>query len=433
MREEIRYFPQHTGETCGISCCLMLLDYYRANLKYPTVNMEEDLYNKYGVEGYMGTTGAAIADCLSRNHLYIHLVQSFTDRMDDGGTMFTAQELEKINCSHREHLTGCECGIRFSPGQNFDCAFLRQELESGKKIILQWVVPKVENGPPSVLHWVVLERYKDGRFRVRDPIPRYKLWNLTEAEMETLMTTPIGRICIVVRESRVNTLDSYIKDSLPRYRKDVDKPEKKMALFETNPNLNAKVRGDKLLPYYGNTAVFLLKEETKKRLSDLQKELYRKAGWMLAEKLQPGTFHMTLHDLVNGPRQNDALLEEMARAEEKARILLEQWKDLPPIRMRATYLFNMVNTSVVLGLAPADRENRKRLDDMYTALNEVVPLPHALTPHITLAYYRPGTYTAYDVECLREALHRVELGVTLDMKDLVLQTFTDMNSYETVF
>lgn len=45
---------------------------------------------------------------------------------------------------------------------------------------------------------------------------------------------------------------------------------------------------------------------------------------------------------------------------------------------------------------------------------------------------KPQAYTAYDLKCLKEALHPVELKITLQMKDLVLQNFTDMNSYETI-
>ena len=90
----------------------------------------------------------------------------------------------------------------------------------------------------------------------------------------------------------------------------------------------------------------------------------------------------------------------------------------------------MVNTSIVLGLAPAEEETRCRLDGMYTALESVVPLGYALTPHITMAYFKPGTYTQDDLNYLRQALHPVELDVELRFENLVYQEFTDMNHYE---
>lgn len=98
--------------------------------------------------------------------------------------------------------------------------------------------------------------------------------------------------------------------------------------------------------------------------------------------------------------------------------------------MKTTWLFDMVNTSIVLGLVPADEETWRRLDEMYTALESVVPLGYALTPHITMAYFKPGTYTQYDLNCLRPALHPVVLGVELQFVNLFYQEFVNMNSYE---
>jgi len=92
----------------------------------------------------------------------------------------------------------------------------------------------------------------------------------------------------------------------------------------------------------------------------------------------------------------------------------------------------MVNTSIVLGLQPADEESWRRLDEMYTTLEDVVHLGYALTPHITMAYFLPGTYGSDQVQRLSAALRNVELEITLDMKNLVLQEFFDMNHYETV-
>lgn len=202
MRKKIRFFPQHSGETCGSSCCLMLLDYYQRNLKWPTVKMEWKLYRKYQVAGFKGMTGAAVANCLSwpRNNLDVHLVQSFQDQMENWDPVFSEEDMEKTIRSYRKHLEECRDRIRLSAGTPFDCVFLRQQLDEGKKIVLQCFVPETEDGPPSMLHWVILERYENGRFRVRDPIPKGKLWHYSPEELEELMDTPIGKICIVVGE-----------------------------------------------------------------------------------------------------------------------------------------------------------------------------------------------------------------------------------------
>ena len=43
MKKKLRFFRQHSMETCGISCILMALDYY-GKVKYPTVTQERRLY-----------------------------------------------------------------------------------------------------------------------------------------------------------------------------------------------------------------------------------------------------------------------------------------------------------------------------------------------------------------------------------------------------
>ena len=87
---------------------------------------------------------------------------------------------------------------------------------------------------------------------------------------------------------------------------------------------------------------------------------------------------------------------------------------------------------IVLGLAPTDEDSRNRLDEMYMALEAVVPLGYALTPHITMGYFRPGSYSPEQVRRLSGALRSVDLQITLDMKRLVLQEFRGMNHYETI-
>lgn len=220
----------------------------------------------------------------------------------------------------------------------------------------------------------------------------------------------------------INTLDDYICRSMPQWGD-----------FTTNPNLRKKVDdAGNLLPYVGNTVVFLLDDDTKDKLRQLQESLYQAAPDMLAKPLQMSTFHMTLHDLANGTPGQPGLDDYMRYAQEKVSQMLPGWKNAAPLRMKTTWLFNMVNTSIVLGLAPADEESWCRLDEMYTKLEDVVHLGYALTPHITVGYFLPGTYTQEQVRHLSAALRNVDMEITLDMKNLVLQDFADMNHYETV-
>lgn len=220
----------------------------------------------------------------------------------------------------------------------------------------------------------------------------------------------------------INTLEAYICHSMPQWGD-----------FTTNPNLRKKVDNEgNLLPFLGNTVVFLLDDDTKEKLRQLQESLYHAAPAMLAQPLQMSTFHMTLHDLANGTPEQHGLQDYMSYTQERVSQILPSWKDTPPLRMKTTWLFNMVNTSVVLGLVPADDDSWCRLDEMYTTLESVVNLGYALTPHITMAYFLPGTYSEEQVQRLSAVLRNVDLEITLNMKNLVLQEFFDMNHYGTV-
>lgn len=220
----------------------------------------------------------------------------------------------------------------------------------------------------------------------------------------------------------IDILESYISQSI--------KPGEP---FSTGEGLKQKADAQgHLLAFRGNTAVFLLDKETKEEIEKLREELYAAAPALLAERLKTDSFHMTLHDLVNGPPDTEGLSGAMADAEGKARAILRDRQEREPLAMTATWMFNMVNTSIVLGLRPADAGSWQRLDGLYTALNAVKPLDYAMTPHVTLAYFRPGAYSAEAIEPLRRALRPVALDVTLHMKNLVLQDFSDMNHYKTI-
>lgn len=220
----------------------------------------------------------------------------------------------------------------------------------------------------------------------------------------------------------INTLKDYISDSLPQ-----------TGGFTTNANLVKKVdESGKLLPFFGNTVVFLLDDETKRSLKAVQDKLYAAAPEMLAEPLPEESFHLTAHDLANAPENTPELQAKMAEAAEKTLALVRDVLPKKPIQMKATWAFNMVNTSIVVGWEPADEESCAALDNLYTTLEQVVPLGYALCPHVTLAYFRPGVYEREAVDRLRAALQPVDLTLELKPENLVLQNFESMSDYKTV-
>ena len=216
----------------------------------------------------------------------------------------------------------------------------------------------------------------------------------------------------------LNLLEHYIGNSVPG------------GVFTTNSSLSNNVDPDgSFRPFFGSTVVFSLDARTKFALAGLQRGLYCEVGQMLAQPLTADTFHMTLHDLVNGSVHSEALARDMERVKDQVLPLLQIWQNEPPLQMRATRTFNLVHTSVVLGLEPSDADSWRQLDRMYQELEAVVPLGYGLTPHITLAYYKPGSYSEADAARLRATLGPSELELLLPMQALTYQSFWDMNHY----
>lgn len=218
----------------------------------------------------------------------------------------------------------------------------------------------------------------------------------------------------------IDLLLHWINDSLPEGES-----------LQTKEALTAKVEGRRLLPFHGNTLLFALKDTVKSQLAALQTQLYADCEPLLAEPLED--FHMTLHDLVSGA-PSDALRAEMDDVARWALPMLAALRQqyTRTITMKPTRLFIMDRTSVVLGLSPTDVGSWWQLAMLYGAVqaHPDVRLPYELTPHITLAYLRPGCYDARTLEPLRWFLQQIVLlRLQLRMEDLMLAEFTDMNHY----
>ena len=96
----------------------------------------------------------------------------------------------------------------------------------------------------------------------------------------------------------------------------------------------------------------------------------------------------------------------------------------------------MVNTSLVLGLYPADEEEYEKLMKLYSLFDEVKELGYPLTPHITLAYYNVNGFSVESARKLEKViadLNECELEAVLDVKELYYQKFRSMNDYINIF
>ena len=104
--------------------------------------------------------------------------------------------------------------------------------------------------------------------------------------------------------------------------------------------------------------------------------------------------------------------------------------------MKSKYIFNMVNTSLVLGLYPADEDEYRGLMELYYIFDSVKELSYPLTPHITLAYYNINGFDLQAAEVLEDTVNRLnnnEFELELNVHYLYYQRFTSMNDYINIF
>lgn len=218
------------------------------------------------------------------------------------------------------------------------------------------------------------------------------------------------------------------------YEFEKEKPELGEGYFTANPSLSCKVRNDgSFNNFFGDTIVFNLDEKIKKRFADIADTIRNAAPECFAEKLKPETFHMTLHDL-SSCADLSAILNDMFFNELDVARLSESIRPMT-ITMKTTYIFNMVNTSIVCGLAPVDEGEYKNLMRHYCLFDNVQRLKYCFTPHITLAYFRPDGFDRASSEKLERViaeLNKESFEFELDTRMLYYQKFTDMNSYTNI-
>ena len=205
--------------------------------------------------------------------------------------------------------------------------------------------------------------------------------------------------------------------------------------FESSGSVMAKVNEDgSFRRFIGDTVVFDLEPEQKRTINEQYiKPLYRVAPECFAEKFHESTLHVTLHDLSATGSNDYEVLQKMFETEVQ---LAKKLKKMPikvqKIEMVTTCVFNMVNTSLVLGLVPKTHEDFEKLMEMYCFVDGIHQLPYPLTPHITLAYYGRNVLDGEKmrgIEQVVNTLNRESLNITLSTVRLYYQKFIDMNTF----
>ncbi len=208
--------------------------------------------------------------------------------------------------------------------------------------------------------------------------------------------------------------------------------------FIPDDRVYQKVNNDNCLkPFYGDTVVFDLSSKTKKKIDKMIDTLYEVVPECFCERLSENTLHMTLHDLSASENLETISCELFHNEVQLLQYLSQEPCKSQTIKMKMNYIVNMVNTSIVLALVPADKNEWNKLQKLYAFINKVKVCPYPyLTPHITLAYFNYNGFSTTSAEKLKEVvkdLNTKSLDIDLHTNKLFYQKFVSMNQYLKVF
>lgn len=202
--------------------------------------------------------------------------------------------------------------------------------------------------------------------------------------------------------------------------------------FNTNKSLEFKVNDSQFIPFYGDTTVFMINDSIKNKLETITEELYKNTSGYFSEKLDPSTFHITLHDLCNN---NDYfnIRDEMTSNESKLLSLIDsEGIQDDKIRFVSGKIINMVNTSLVYTVIPKNEHEYKKIANLYELVDKVKELPYFFTPHITLYYFSTRNKNENERKILNK-YNSEKFEFEVYISDLFYQRFTDMKSYISIF
>ena len=209
------------------------------------------------------------------------------------------------------------------------------------------------------------------------------------------------------------------------------------AFFQPDGRVYQKVKQDNhFKKFYGDTVVFDLEKKTKKKVFEIIEKLYDTVPECFSEKLNESTIHMTLHDLSASDNLDNAGSQSFNNEIKLLEVLRNNPIKPQTIEMRTNFVINMIHTSIVLALVPADESEWNKLAQLFDAIDSVKRLDYKLTPHITLAYYNFNGFDAGTVQKLKEVvrlLNKESFEITLNTNKLVYQKFTSMNDYVSIF
>lgn len=206
--------------------------------------------------------------------------------------------------------------------------------------------------------------------------------------------------------------------------------------FTPSASLSDKVSPDgEFRPFYGDTVVFDLDAPSKQALNRIIDRLYAEAPACFSQRLKPESLHLTLLDLVSG-KERLSLVTAMTQHQEALANFAQQGAfATAPIQLISHNIFNMVDTSLVMGFLPKTAQDHQRLMALYQQVDQIHSLPYPLTPHVTLTYFNPQGFGSREIaeltECVNQ-LNQTSLDLTLVPEKLYYQKFQSMGEFDTV-
>lgn len=205
-------------------------------------------------------------------------------------------------------------------------------------------------------------------------------------------------------------------------------------VFRLSPALADKITpySGEYKPFFGDTVAYFLGQEGRDMIATVMNVLYERFGASLSVPLPLEISHVTLHDLRAG-NSIEPIWREMELTAKRLKQLVREARRLGAIRTVGTAVFNLMNTSIAIGLTPENRGEHQKLLHARTLFDEIVPSA-LYTPHVTLAYYRPEMPDPLSPDYLRATL--AELSIEVKGKLVVLEPaklfalrFDAMNRY----
>ena len=186
---KVRFYKQHSMETCGIACLLMMLDAF--GIDYPTVSKEWHYYAKYRSRVMPGTSLGAIACALTHAGLAVTLAHASPNLMDNRDGYNPPELHAQLLEEHQTFIDRSGDGLTLRCGEPVTPDFLRSELARNRLALIEVYIPGDADGlHDHVLHGILLYGSDGTDFLACDPLSGRK--RLTEAELTALMDTPYG-------------------------------------------------------------------------------------------------------------------------------------------------------------------------------------------------------------------------------------------------